>query len=199
MLWWRRQYPSLANPVARPMEPSGVAGTACGEGCSGEGGRSGTVLDGDGEPDNWLERGNPTRSRQVMLSRSKVRAAISVTREGCPDAVSEVGGDRSSGEVPVMGMDAKGLRFRRGSLEAKGSPYSPKGVASGRNAREPRVALSRRVKAARRGCGNACWGSLSESRMRTIRPYGSMRGGRRGGNSASPFYFTGQIGDFSTC
>jgi len=43
LLTWRRQH-SQAIYVTRPVEPSGVLGTACGEGCSREGGRSGTVL-----------------------------------------------------------------------------------------------------------------------------------------------------------
>ncbi len=96
LLWWRRHH-SSANPVARPMELSGVAGTACGKGCSGQGGRSGTV-------------------------RSEVRGAISATREGRPDAVPEVRGDDSSDEVPVMGIDAKRPHFDGAADEATGSP-----------------------------------------------------------------------------
>ena len=130
----------------------------------------------------------PTRSRQTILGLSAVRGAISVTREERSDAVPEVGGDHSSDEVPVMGSDAKGLRFRRVPLEAKGSPYSPRGVLSGPSAREPKVALSRRAKAVRKDCGNASWGSLSVSVVREIRPPRSTRGGRRGGDSAPPFY-----------
>jgi hypothetical protein len=98
LIVWRRQHPP-ANPVARPVELPGVAGRACGESCSREGGRSGSVR--------------------------KVRGAISATREGRPNAVSEVGGDRISDELPVMVRDAKGLRFRRVPLEVKGSLYSP--------------------------------------------------------------------------
>jgi hypothetical protein len=127
--WWRRQHPP-ANPVARPMELSGVAGTACGEGCPRESGSSSRVPDGVG-------------------------GAISVTRETHPDALLEVRGDHISDELPVMGRDAKGLRFRRVSLEANGSPYSPRGVSSGRQAKEPRMALFRPVKAARRDCDDA--------------------------------------------
>jgi len=127
LLLWRRQYP-LTNFVARPVEPSGVAGTACGEGCSREGGISVTVC-GSRVSGSWLEGvSGPTRSRLTALGLATARGTISVTREERPDAVPEVGGDHSSREVPAMGTDAKGLRFRRVSLEAKGGLYSPKGV-----------------------------------------------------------------------
>ncbi len=95
---WRRHNPPPMQ--ARVVELPGVAGRACGEGCSRKGGRSCTVR--------------------------KVRGAISATREGRSNAVPEVGGDRSSCELPVMGRDAKGLHFRHVSFEAKSSPYSPK-------------------------------------------------------------------------
>lgn len=101
LVWWRRQNPP-ANPVARPVEPSGVAGTACGEGCSGESGRSGTVLPA-----------------------TEVKGAISATREGRPDAVPEVRGGRSSEEVSATDMDAKGLHFDGASEEATGGPSRP--------------------------------------------------------------------------
>jgi hypothetical protein len=98
--WWRRQYlPAIST---RPVELSGVSGTACGDGCSRESGSSSRV--------------------------PRVGGAISVTRETHPDALLEVRGDHSSCELPVMGRDAKGLRFRRVSLEAKGSPYSPRRI-----------------------------------------------------------------------
>jgi len=106
----------------------------------------------------------------------EVRSTISVTREECSDAVPEVGGDRISNELPVMGRDVKGLRFRRVSSEAKGSLYSPKGVVKQACAREPKAALSRWVKAVRRDCGNARRGSLSESVVREIRPLRCARG-----------------------
>jgi hypothetical protein len=84
------------------VELPGVAGTACGEGCSIEGGRSGTVR--------------------------KVRGAISATREGRPDAVSEVRGDGSSGEAPVTGADAKRPHFDGAADEATGGPSRPEGA-----------------------------------------------------------------------
>lgn len=77
-------------------ELPGVLGRACGEGCSKEGGRSGTVR--------------------------RVRGAISATREGCPNAVPEVRGDGSSDELPVMGRDAKRPHFDGAAEEATGSP-----------------------------------------------------------------------------
>jgi hypothetical protein len=155
---WRRQNPSAIQ--ARPVELPGVSGTACGEGYPREGGSSSSVPYGVG-------------------------GAISVTREMHPDALLEVRGDRSSREAPVTGVDAKGLRFRREPLEAKGSPYSPRGVSSGRCAREPRVALFRPVKAARRGCDDAGRRSLSVSVVRKIRPLRLTRGGRRGETCSS--------------
>ena len=93
LLWWRRQHPSSMQ--ARMVELPGVAGTACGEGCSEEGGISSSVPDGVG-------------------------SAINVTREAHSDALLEVRGDHISCELPVMGTDAKGLHFRRVPFEAKG-------------------------------------------------------------------------------
>ena len=109
MLWWRRQYPpsKLAELVGLP----GVAGLACGEGCSREGGRPVTVL----MYGNWPEMLRHARGR-----RAGVRGSISVTRERSSNAVPEVRGDHSSEELPVTGRDAKGLHFRRVPLEAKG-------------------------------------------------------------------------------
>ncbi|MCL4344230.1 MAG: hypothetical protein JRN26_01330 [Nitrososphaerota archaeon] len=120
IVWWRRQYPpsKLAELVGLP----GVAGLACSEGCSREGGMSGRVL----KHGNWPEMLWHARCR-----RAGVRGTISVTREMCPNALPEVRGDHSSEELPAMGRDAKGLRFRHVPIEAKGSPYSPKGVPSG--------------------------------------------------------------------
>lgn len=84
------------------MELPGVAGTACGEGCPREGGRSGTVR--------------------------KVRGTISATREGRPDAVPEVRGDGRSDELPVTGRDAKRPYFDGAAEEATGSPSRPEGA-----------------------------------------------------------------------
>ena len=96
--WRRRQHPSAIQ--ARPVELPGVAGRACGEGCSEEGGRSGIVP-------------------------NKVRATISATREECSDAVPEVRGDDSSGEPSVMDGDAKHPHFDGAADEATGSPSRP--------------------------------------------------------------------------
>ena len=111
MLWWRRQYPpsKLAELVGLP----GVAGLACGEGCSREGGRSGTVL----MHGNWPEMLRHARGRCAG-----VRGSISVTREMSTKAVPEVRGDGSSNEVPVMGADAKRPHFDGVTGGATGFP-----------------------------------------------------------------------------
>jgi len=98
--WWRRQHPPPIQ--ARVVELLGVAGRACGEGCSGEGGRSGIVR--------------------------KVRGAISATRERRSDAVPEVRGGGSSGEAPATGVDAKRPHFDGAADEATGSPSRPEGA-----------------------------------------------------------------------
>ena len=98
--WRRRHHPSPIQ--ARVMELPGVAGRACGEGCSGEGGRSGIVR--------------------------KVRGAISATREECSDAVPEVRGDDSSGEPSVMDGDAKRPHFDGAAGEVTGSSSRPEGA-----------------------------------------------------------------------
>jgi hypothetical protein len=124
--WWRRQHPSPIQ--ARVVELPGVAGRACGEGCSGEGGRSGTVHGGWVEPDNWLQRvRSPIWSRQGKLGLG-VRDTISATREGRLDAVPEVRGDGSSDELPVTGRDAKRPHFDGAADEATGSPSRPEGA-----------------------------------------------------------------------
>ncbi len=96
--WWRRQHPS--SMLAKMVELLGVLGRACGEGCSGEGGRSDIVLGSRGLG-NWLRRvaKSPNRSRRVALDLFGVRGAISATREGRPDAVPEVRGGGSSCEL----------------------------------------------------------------------------------------------------
>ena len=114
----------------------GVAGLACGEGCSKEGGRSGTVL----MYGNWPEMLWHARGRHAG-----VRGSISVTRERSFNAVPEVRGDHSSEELPVTGRDAKGLRFRRVPLEVKGqSVFAERRIkrAIGRRAKSDTVSPS---------------------------------------------------------
>ena len=117
----RRQH--LSSLLAELIEPFGVAGRASCEGCSREGGMSVTVLNDWKRLDNWLQRvsTNPTWSRQGTPI-IEVRGTISATRERGPNAVSEVGGDDSSEEVPAMGMDAKRPHFDGVTGAVTGSP-----------------------------------------------------------------------------
>ena len=117
---WRRQHPP-ANSVARPVELFGAAGTACSEGCSEEGGRPSTILEGRRKVGNWLQMICHNWSRQSSSANS-VRGTISVTREKCPNAVLGVRGDESSYEAPVMGADAKRPHFDGVTGAVTGSP-----------------------------------------------------------------------------
>jgi hypothetical protein len=118
--WWRyRQYPSSSSTGM--TESSGVAGWVGGEGCSAEGGRSATVLSDWEWIGNCLQRIRPTWSRRTILT-FVVRGAISVTRERRPNSVAEVGGDYTSNEVPVMGMNAKNPHFNGVTDAVTGSP-----------------------------------------------------------------------------
>ena len=75
---------------------------------------------------NWPEMLRHARGRHA-----EVRGSVSVIRKECSNSAPEVRGEHSREELPVTGRDAKGLRFRRVPLEAKGSSYSPKGASSG--------------------------------------------------------------------
>ncbi len=108
----RRQYPSTVNAVWLP-EHSGVAGTACLEGCSVKDGRSDVCV-----------------AAAVLVSVC-VSMPISATRETACKAPSEVRGDSSSDEIPVMGRDAKNPRFSHASNVTRGRPMSPEGVVHG--------------------------------------------------------------------
>ena len=108
----RRQYPSTVNAVWL-SERSGVAGTACREGCSGKDGRSDECV------------------AAPMCGSVCVSVSISATRETARKAPSEVRGESSSDEIPVMGRDAKDPRFSHASNVTGGSPMSPEGVVHG--------------------------------------------------------------------
>ena len=108
----RRQYPSTDNAVWL-SEHSGVAGTACREGCSVKDGRS----------DECVAAAVPA---SVCVS-----VSISKTCEVTCKAPSEVRGESSSDEFPVMGRDVKDPRFSHASNVTGGSPMSPEGVVHG--------------------------------------------------------------------
>ncbi len=108
----RRQYPSTDNAVWL-SERSGVAGTACREGCSVEDGRSDECV------------------AAAILASVCVSVPINATRERARKAPSEVRGESSSNELPAMGRDAKDPRFSHASNGTGGSPMSPEGVAHG--------------------------------------------------------------------
>lgn len=115
----RRHHPSLLSAVT--AESLGVARQACGEGCSGEGGRPSIVLGGSEWPDSWLQMIRHIWSRQT-ISIFEVRSAISATREGRPNAVLGVRGDDSSCEVPVIGIETKRPHFDGVAGAGTGSP-----------------------------------------------------------------------------
>ncbi len=108
----RRQYPSTDNAVWL-TEHSGVAGTACREGCSGKDGRSDECV------------------AAPVYGSVCVRMSISATREATYKAPSEVRGESSSGETAVMAADAKDPRFSHAPNGTGGSPMSPEGVGHG--------------------------------------------------------------------
>ena len=108
----RRQHPSTVNAVWL-SEHSGVAGTACREGCSAKDGRSDVCV------------------AAAVLASVCVSVPISATRETARKAPSEVRGESSSDEIPVMGRDAKDPRFSHASNGTGGRPMSPRGVEHG--------------------------------------------------------------------
>ena len=108
----RRQHPSTDKAVWL-SEHSGVAGTACREGCSVKDGRSDECV------------------AAAVLASVCVSVSINETHEVTCKAPSEVRGERSSDEFPVMGRDAKDPRFSHTSNVTGGCPMSPKGVVHG--------------------------------------------------------------------
>lgn len=109
-------YPIM--PVGVCRHP-GVTGWACGEGYSREGGRSRT------SPVKWLTctaRIESSNESSVRTWKSQ-EVSQSISRsEMTGNGVREVRQVHSSGEFPVMGMDAKEPDFCSASSRERGSP-----------------------------------------------------------------------------
>ena len=117
LLKWRRQYPQSKESAPIAGLP-GVTGKTCGEIRSQKDGRS------DNVPNVQMHQNikRPIAGFDVTVRNEvKVKDAISVTREGHPDALSEIRGADSSDEMPATGTDAKRPQFDGGSEVARGS------------------------------------------------------------------------------
>ena len=91
---------------------SGVAGWACGEGCSQENGRVGIALMSGTERRKHIQRPNAGWSKPFLNREVSVPISNSEMASEGMQAVRQV---HSSNEFPVMGRDAKGPDFRRAS------------------------------------------------------------------------------------
>ncbi|MHB8372386.1 MAG: hypothetical protein ACYDAO_05080 [Thermoplasmataceae archaeon] len=106
------------NAVWMPWH-SGVAGSACREGCLREDVRSHILM-------------NAGMKRPIAGTAMHVRTSISETREMMSNGIWEVGREHSSDERSVMDKDAKVPYFERVPPELEILPHSPEGVSHGR-------------------------------------------------------------------
>lgn len=118
VLWCRKQNMISANAAWMSWH-SGVAGSACREGCLREDVRSHILMTAG------MKRPNAGTAMHVKPS-------ISETREMMSHGIWEVGKDHSSDERSVMDMDAKDPYFEQVPPETEIMPYSPEGVSHGR-------------------------------------------------------------------